>query len=149
MKQQIRLLSFMVFMLMPLSCFFTDKTYYVVFEDRPVILNEKVFSEGFEIGKIESQKLKQADNGSMMIILEISIEKEYENLMKDNVVFYVDNGKLVYDTIGDTGEPLSRKSKILGFKGKTAWYIFKAKNKLKNLSEITVKKAEELYNKAF
>lgn len=136
-------------MLMPLSCFFTDKTYYVIFEDRPVILNEKVFSKGFEIGKIESQKLKQADNGSIVIILEISVEKEYENLMKDNVVFYVDNGKLIYDTIGDTGEPLSRKSKILGFKGKTTWYIFKAKNKLKNLSEITVKKAEELYNKSF
>ncbi len=149
MKQKIRLLPLIILMLMPLSCFFTDKTYYVIFEDRPVILNEKVFSKGFEIGKIESQKLKQADNGSIVIILEISVEKEYENLMKDNVVFYVDNGKLIYDTIGDTGEPLSRKSKILGFKGKTTWYIFKAKNKLKNLSEITVKKAEELYNKSF
>jgi len=146
MKHKIRLLPLIILMLMPLSCFFTDKTYYVVFEERPVILNEKVFSKGSEIGKIESQELKQTDKGNLMVMLEISVEKEYENLMKDNAVFYVDNGKLIYETVGETGKSLPGKSKILGFKGKTAFYIFKAKNKLKNLSETAVQKAEELYN---
>jgi len=152
MKQTIRILLFIVLvtlMSVPLSCFFVDKIYYVVFEERPVLLDERVFYDGEMIGRIESQKLRTTENNEIIVILEIFIEEKHEHMMTDKVIFYVDKGRLIYDTIGDTGKSLSRKAKIIGFKTKTVFHIFKAKNKQKNLSETAVQKAKELYDKAY
>lgn len=119
------------------------KTYYVVFEDKPNVTNEGVYANDFEIGKIASQK----PGSEEMVIITISVQNEHNHLMKDNVVFYVANGRLEYDTVGDTGTPLSEGAKMLGFSGKTALYFFKTKYTIKNISNTAVDKAEELYNR--
>ncbi|MCP4107976.1 MAG: hypothetical protein GY749_20935 [Desulfobacteraceae bacterium] len=121
-----------------------DKVYNVIFEKKPPMVKEGIFSKDIEIGKVLSQQLA-ADN---MAIAKISVKKEYASLMKSNVVFYVKDGRLEYEKIGEQGELLSEGAKILGFPGKTSLTWFKTKNKVKNLSNAAVDKAEELYNKA-
>ncbi|MDM8525619.1 hypothetical protein QUF80_19795 [Desulfococcaceae bacterium HSG8] len=120
------------------------KTYYVVFEDKPEIVNEGVFANNFEIGRISSQKPGSED----MVIVTMSVQNENNHLMTDNVIFYVSDGRLTYDTVGDSGNPLQEGAKILGFTGKTGLYWFKTKNKIKNISGAAIDKAQELYDRA-
>jgi len=122
-----------------------DKTYNIVFEDKPDILKNEVYANGIEIGKVVDKTL--ASNN--MVVVKISVKNEYDALMKDNVVFFVSDGRLEYDKVGEEGKPLAEGAKILGFTGKTSLYIFKTKSKVKNLAGDAMNKAEELYNNAF
>jgi len=122
-----------------------DKTYNIVFEDKPDILKNEVYANGIEIGKVVDKTL--ASNN--MVVVKISVKSEYNDLMKDNVVFFVSDGRLEYDKVGEEGKPLAEGAKILGFTGKPSLYIFKTKSKVKNLAGDAMNKAEELYNKAF
>ncbi len=121
-----------------------DKVYNVIFEKKPEMVQEGVYSKELEIGEV----LDQQSAANNMGIVKISIKNEYDDLMKSNVVFYISDSKLQYDTIGDTGEPLSAGAKILGFTGITSLTWFKTKNKVKDFSNTAINKAEELYNEA-
>ncbi len=121
-----------------------DKVYNVIFEKKPAMVKEAIYSKDIEIGKVLTQQLAADD----MAIAKISIKNEYTSLMKSNVVFYVSDGRLEYETVGEKGEPLSEGAKILGFPGKSSLTWFKTKSKVKNLSNAAVDKAEKLYNKA-
>lgn len=121
-----------------------DKIYYVVFEGKPKIVNDKVwYGETMEIGKILDQK-----PSNDLFVATISIYYKHNDLMKDNVVFYVSGDKLTYETVAETGKPLEEGAKILGFTGKTSLWMFKTKSAIKNFSDAAMTKAQELYNKA-
>ena len=121
-----------------------DKVYNVIFESKPEMVKEGVYSKDIEIGEV----LAQQSAANNMGIIKISIKNEYDDLMKSNVVFYISDSKLQRDTIGDTGEPLSDGAKMMGFPGITSLTWFKTKSKVKDLSGAAIKKAEELYNEA-
>ena len=121
-----------------------SKTYYVIFEEKPGITGEDVVSKGFKIGKVASQDLG-SDN---LVVVKISIEGDKHELIKSNTLFYVEEGTLTYDTIGDTGDVLPEGSKILGFPSKNALYWFKTKTKIGEWSKEAADKANELYEKA-
>lgn len=121
-----------------------NKMYYVIFEEKPELATQEVYASGLEIGKISSQK-PSADG---MVVAKISVENEHADLIRENVVFYVSEGKLTLDTVGENGNPLSEGAKILGFTGKTSLVWFKTKNKVKNISNAAVNKAQELYDRA-
>ncbi len=120
-----------------------QKMFYVVFEKKPEITDKGVYASDFEIGSISSQN-PGPDN---MVIAKIFVQNEHADLIRDNVVFYVSEGKLMLETVGESGTPLKEGDKLLGFKGKTSLYWFKTKNKVKNASNAAVNKARELYNK--
>lgn len=119
--------------------------YNVVFEDKPALDSDKVYARGFEIGSILSQEL--ADNGR--VVIKISVDNEHKKLMTENAVFYADEGRLEYDTVGESGKNLQEGAKILGFTGKTGLYWFKTKNKFNDLSGAALQQAQELYDSAF
>jgi hypothetical protein len=121
-----------------------DKVYNVIFEKKPEMVKEGVYSEELEIGEV----LAQQSAANNMGVIKISIKNEYDDLMKSNVVFYISDSQLKRDTIGDTGEPLSDGAKIMGFPGITSLTWFKTKNTVKDYSDTAIKKAEELYNEA-
>ena len=70
--------------------------YHVMFESRPNIYDTGVYLNGREIGEILE---KESISGGSR--LTISIRDEYEGLMKDNVVFFLDFGRLSYNTISN------------------------------------------------
>ncbi|OQY56622.1 MAG: hypothetical protein B6245_18080 [Desulfobacteraceae bacterium 4572_88] len=119
----------------------THKIYNVIFENKPEILKKEVHARGFEIGKVLSETLGAGD----IVVVKISVLNEYDHLIKHNTVFYVSDGWLEYDTVGEHGETVSEGAKLLGFTGKTALYWFKTKHKMKDLSDEAKKKIEELY----
>jgi hypothetical protein len=122
-----------------------DKTYNVIFEDKPDILKNEVYANNVEIGKIVDKTL----SSNNMVVVRISVKNEFDDLMTNNVVFYVSDGRLEYDTVGEAGKPLAEGAKILGFGGKPSLYLFKTKTKLIDISGAAVNKAEELYKRAF
>lgn len=121
------------------------KIYNVIFEDKPTVTTKEVYAGTVEIGKV----LSEAGASDNLTVIKISVQNEHDDLMKSNVVFYVSDGRLELDTVGDTGEPLSEGAKILGFAGKTGLYWFKTKSAVKSVSGAAASKAEELYNRAF
>lgn len=121
------------------------KIYNVVFEDKPTITAKEVYAGTTEIGKVLDET---AASGNLTVI-KISVQNEHEHFMRSNVVFYVSEGRLELDTVGDIGESLSEGAKILGFTGKTGLYWFKTKSKVKSLSDSAKSEAEDLYNRAF
>jgi ribosomal protein S28E/S33 len=121
------------------------KLYNVIFEDKPTITAKEVYAGTTEIGKVLDET---AASGNLTVV-KISVQNEHEHFMRSNVVFYVSEGRLELDTVGDIGEALSEGAKILGFTGKTGLYWFKTKSKVKSLSDSAKSKAEELYNRAF
>jgi ribosomal protein S28E/S33 len=121
------------------------KIYNVIFEDKPTITAKEVYAGTTEIGKVLDET---AASGNLTVV-KISVQNEHEHFMRSNVVFYVSEGRLELDTVGDIGEALSEGAKILGFTGKTGLYWFKTKSKVKSLSDSAKSKAEELYNRAF
>ncbi len=80
-----------------------------------------------------------------IVVITIKITNKYKELIKDNGVFYVDEGKLIYETVGDSSSLLQPKSKILGFATKTDFLWFKTKYVLKDFTKTAINKAEELY----
>ncbi len=122
------------------------KIYNVIFENKPTVTIKEVYAGAVEIGKVLSET-GASDN---LTVIKISVQNEHDHFMKTNVVFYVSEGRLELDTVGDdTGEPLSEGAKILGFAGKTGLYWFKTKSAVKSVSGAAANKAEELYNRAF
>jgi hypothetical protein len=122
------------------------KIYNVIFEDKPTVTTKEVYAGTVEIGKVLSEE-GASDN---LTVIKISVQNEHDHFMKSNVVFYVSDGRLELDTVGDTEEPpLSEGAKILGFAGKTGLYWFKTKSAVKSVSGAAASKAEELYNRAF
>ncbi len=120
-----------------------DKVFYVMFEDNPELASNDIYLKGMKIGDIISQK----SAGEDVHVAKISIDPKYDDLMKDNVIFMVDDGRLEYDTVDEEGQDLNEGAKILGFTGKTSLYWFRTKNKVRNVSNAAVEKAEELYNR--
>ncbi|HAO20981.1 MAG: hypothetical protein BWK80_07640 [Desulfobacteraceae bacterium IS3] len=122
-----------------------DKIYYVVFEGKPELSKGTVYyGDALEIGKI----LSQQPGANNLYVAKISILNKYNDMMKDTAVFYAGDGKMMYDSVGEVGKPLTEGAKILGFTGKTGVLWFKTKSKVKSLSEAAVNKAQDLYNKA-
>lgn len=120
-----------------------DKVFYVIFEDEPKIDGKDIYLKGLKIGDISSQKEGPDD----LYVLKITIFEKYDELMKDNVAFLATGGKLEYETIADTGEPLAEGAKLLGFHGRTGLYWFKTKSTVQSASQAAMEKAEELYYK--
>ena len=113
--------------------------YYVVFENHPNIYNTGVYLKGHEIGEILDQK---AIPGGTKIT--VSIRDEYKDLMKDNVVFFLDFGKLNYKTIANFGQDIEPGASILGFHSKMAVYWFKTRTLLTQSSAAAARKANQL-----
>ncbi len=122
-----------------------DKIYYVIFEGTPTISDPDIrYGETLTIGRVLDQK----PGGNNLLVARISIPPAYTDIIKKSTVFYANDGKLYYDTVGESSEVLPEGGKILGFTGKTGLYWFKTKNKLKTTSDTVINKAQELYNSA-
>lgn len=120
-----------------------QKTYYVVFEDKPEIADEGVYASEFKIGKVSSQE----PGPEGMVIAKIAVQNEHADLIRDNVVFYISEGKMTLETVGENGKPLEEGAKILGFTGRASLTWFKTKNAVSNISNAAFNKAEKLYNR--
>ncbi|MFC1858361.1 hypothetical protein ACFL9U_10100, partial [Thermodesulfobacteriota bacterium] len=115
--------------------------YYVMFEKPPGLIDNLVYFKGIEIGEIVDQQVSVLNSAK----LDISIKKEYIEMMKRNVVFYITGGQLNYSTVTNYGEPLPVEAKILGFnsKGSLAW--FQTKNVMKQSALAASQKAQQLF----
>lgn len=121
-----------------------DRVYYVLFQDDPGLASDRIFMKALEIGKVIG--LKPTQQG--VKVAKISIDAKYADLMRDNVVFMVEDGRLEYEPVGDNGAPLGEGGKILGFSSRTGFYWFKAQNSVRGMSRAAMEKAEELYNRS-
>jgi len=121
-----------------------DKVFYVIFNDKLEITTNDIYSNGFRIGEILSQELD--DNND--VVTKISINGDYKKLMKSNTIFYVSDGVLEYDTVGDEGKLIKEGSKLLGFNGKSSMYLYKARNKSEQLFEKVKTEGGEFFEKA-
>ena len=139
-------LAILIVSCLDISAIFPDyKEYYVVFEGHPALLSKDVYSKGFVLGKIIDKELGKNNR----INIKIKIKNKYANNIKSNCILIVKDGHLELIETDSNGHPLEEKSKILGFSDKTEYYMFITKNKVKNISEITAKKANEIFNEYF
>jgi hypothetical protein len=121
-----------------------DRVYYVIFQENPGLENDDIFVKTLRIGKVIGQKA----TGEGVDVAKISIDAKYADLMRDNVVFTVEDGHLEYETVGGNGAPLGEGAKILGFPSRTGFYWFKAQNSVRSVSRAAMEKAEELYDRS-
>ncbi len=107
---------------------FGDKVYYVLFEEKPHMSDEKVYSRGYQIGEVINQSL----GGGNMIAVKIRIYEKYINLMRQNTIFVIDDvGRLNYDKAGRSDGPIREGANVPGFIGKTGdLYWHKTKKKI-------------------
>jgi hypothetical protein len=117
--------------------------FYVMFADKPSVIDNTVYFRGNEMGKILSRK-SGFDN---IVEMKISILKEHRPKMKNNVVFLISKGRLEYDTFNGAGELISDGTALLGFNSKAALNWFKVKNVLGNLTLEASQKATTLFEK--
>ncbi|MCP4690174.1 MAG: hypothetical protein GY859_19130 [Desulfobacterales bacterium] len=85
--------------------------YYVMFEDNPLLISDKVYSGGEEIGKIESRVIG-FDN---ITEVTISLQSAHEEKIGENAVFYISAGRLEHDMMSPAGLPLDPGSAVPGF----------------------------------
>jgi len=121
----------------------SNGAYSVIFNENPSLNENEVYSKGFKIGKVLSQKLEKNN----LVTVNILIDENYQELMKTNTIFYISEGKLLYDTIEDEGEPIATGSKIRGFNNKTSMFLYKAKKIGKEMYNSSINKAKEIYEK--
>jgi len=119
-----------------------DGTYYLTFEEKPYLQKDEVFSKGFKIGNILSQQLEKNN----LVTIKIKIDEHYKELIKTNTIFYISEGRLEYDTVGDEGKVITSDSKLFGFNNKTSMYLYKAKKLGKKFYDSSMSKAKEFYN---
>jgi hypothetical protein len=117
-----------------------EPQYQVVFDEKPAITQETVFADGYEIGKVLSQKLVAKDR----VVTTVSIKRDHTNMMQRNTVFYVTGGHLELDQVGEDSTPLKTDESVLGFTSKASLLAFKFKNKFKNVAEEAFNKAQKL-----
>ena len=120
-----------------------SNVFYVMFKEKPDIAATGVYLNGDEIGEIVSQK----SGFNNIHEVEISINGQEMEKMKDDVVFCVSKGRLEYRTFQSGGAVLPKESPVLGFNSNASLYWFKVKNALNNLSMEASENARELYDK--
>ncbi len=116
--------------------------FYVLFEEKPELESDRVYSKEFEIGRVISRTLNEEN----LVAVKVRVPEEHREMIRDNGVFYISDGRLTYDTLSGTGTPLEEGGKLLGFSSKTALLWFKTKNKVRSMSREAMEKAEELYD---
>ena len=118
-------------------------TYDVMFEKQPLLIDDGVYLRGNRIGTVVSNAKDTAPIGK----LSIAIDGPYQELMRTNVAFYIDAGRLNLASFGGHGEPLDKETRLLGFKTKASLAWFKTRYLLKNRATAAAKKAEKLYQR--
>ena len=118
-------------------------TYDVMFPKKPLLIDDGVYLKGNRIGTVVSNDQEAAPIGRIAI----SIDGPYQELMRTNVAFYIDSGRLNLASFGAYGEPLEKEAKVLGFKTKASLAWFKARYLLKNQPNAAAKKANKLYQR--
>lgn len=127
------------------AIFSSSKKYKVLFEKNPNVTKEQVLSKGFAIGKVTAQDV----NAENLVVITISIDKEKVPLMKTTTVFYVSEGALHYETMGEEGgSPLPENGKILGFPSKASLVMFQTRIKMRDFAGTVKEKAGEWYDLA-
>lgn len=119
-------------------------TYDVMFEKQPLLTDNSVYLKGNQIGTVVSTAGDVAPIGRIAIL----IDSSFQELMRSNVVFYISSGRLEMAALGGYGEPISKETKVLGFKSKAALVWFKTRYLLKNQAAAAAKKADKLYQRA-
>ena len=115
--------------------------YYVMFDSQPSLYDTKVYFLSRPIGEILGNE-KIAINGAK---LTINIDDAYQDMMKENTVFFENMGKLNYTTIGSLGKAVEPGAKLLGFDSKISLYWFKTRTLLSQSSAIAARKADQLF----
>ncbi len=119
-----------------------DALYYVTFEGNPKVDESKQVMRGdLELGRVLSVTIPNPK----VVVVQIGIQVGNEILLRDNVVFYLQNNQLHYAELTEKGKILKEEAKILGFAGKAQLYWFKTKAPVNKVVKIAQIKAEKLY----
>jgi len=123
----------------------TDKIYNVVIEGKPELTGKVKNESNVAIGEILTSKA----SSSGVTVAKVSIDFDYDDLIKTNSVFYANDGDLIHTPLNDdAGEPLQEGDKVMGFTGKTQLYWHKTKSAIKGATNATISKAQSLYKSA-
>ena len=123
----------------------TDKIYNVVIEGKPELTGKVKNESNVAIGEILTSKA----SNSGVTVAKVSIDYDYDELIKTNSVFYASDGDLIHTPLNDDdGESLEEGDKVMGFTGKTQLYWHKTKSAIKGATNATVSKAQSLYKSA-
>jgi hypothetical protein len=126
---------------MPVTLFQNDQLAYTVsFEDNPGLEDMQVYSKGFSIGKVVGQSLNTANE----VELQIEIKRQFANFMMDNVVFYMDQGRLTYSQLWTEGKPITEGTVINGYASKSLMEMHKTTDKVGRAAGAIKNKAGEL-----
>ncbi len=122
-----------------------DKIYNVVIEGEPELTGNVKNESNVVIGEVLTRKTST----SGVTVAKISIDQEYDEVIKTNSVFYASDGDLIHTPLNDdAGESLDEGDKVMGFTGKTQLYWHKTKSAIKGATNATISKAQELYKSA-
>lgn len=99
-------------------------SYYVLFDNPPVISFEQIMYKGFQIGEAGDKEL--TDNGKHVMV-KVYIYRDYVKLMHSNATFYIEDGHLEYYPFDYDGSPLDSGCEIMGFDSYAALLAFRAK----------------------
>ena len=116
-------------------------TFYVIFNDKPKLTEDKVYARGFVIGEILSQELSP----NLKVVLKIQVQAKYAQAITECSAFYAFKGRLIYGDLCQEGKVLSPGSKVLGFTSKQAFLAFKIKHCLEDIATKAREKVEELW----
>ncbi len=123
----------------------TDKIYNVVIEGKADLTGDVKNESNVLIGEVLTNKT----SSSGVTVAKVSIDHEYDELIKTNSIFYASDGDLIHAKLNDdAGEPLEEGDKVMGFTGKTQLYWHKTKSAIKGATNATISKAQELYKSA-
>ena len=118
--------------------------YYVMFDNGPHLYDNGVYLPGKAIGEIVANDRIGLGGARITIV----VDPAYEELIKDNTVFYETMGKLTLGSLGSFGTPLAPGGKMLGFDSKMSLFWFKTRTVLTQSSLVAARKAEQLFSQA-
>lgn len=117
--------------------------YAIFFDDRINLFEESVYYKGTAVGRVLSTEIS-SDNRAMVTI---QVDSSHRYLMTDQATFYIDGGKLCYDSFKKFGNPIESGTRILGFSSKGSLRWFKAKTIFTQPASEAAEQAEAISNR--
>jgi len=114
--------------------------YFVFLDDRFYLSEEDIYDKGTVIGQVLSSDISGDNKGR----IKVKIENSHQYLMTDQATFYIDAGRLYYDSFKKFGTPLENGSRLLGFTSEGALRWFKTRTLFSDPATVAARQAEVL-----
>ncbi len=115
----------------------TGNSVSVMFDRPPLLFGDEVVFNGTTVGKVNAVEVGAGNIARVDFIP----SSEFSSSLADNLVFYVNNGRLVAAKLRNFGSPLEKGAFLCGFNSKSSLYWFMLKNALGDSARAAMNRA--------